>query len=111
LSFSFIADCASLRAWLALNLVELGEFDPAIRVAEEAVEFTELTQHPYELLSRFAVSWVHLKRGQERSIIPELEEGLARCRARNPEYGNFVWRRARPGVHAGGALGGRRRPA
>ena len=85
-----MVDCATSRAWLALNLVELGEFDAAIRVAEEAVELAESAQHPHAL-SRFAVSWVHLRRGEGRSVIPELEQGLARCRAMNhPEYGDSV---------------------
>ena len=34
---SFMFDCATSRSWQALNLVELGEFDAALRVAEEAV--------------------------------------------------------------------------
>ncbi len=82
LPFSFMADCATSRAWLALNLVELGEFDLAIRVADEAVELAESAQHPH-LLARFAVSWVRLRRGEGTSVIPELEQGLARCRAMN----------------------------
>ena len=63
LPFSFMVDCATSRAWQALNLVELGEFDAAIRVADEAVELTESAQH-HHLLARFAVSWVHLRRGE-----------------------------------------------
>jgi class 3 adenylate cyclase/tetratricopeptide (TPR) repeat protein len=82
LPFSFIADCATSRLWLGLSLVELGEFDAAIGVAEELVELTESAQH-HRLLARFMVSWVHLCRGEGRSVISELEQGLARCRAMN----------------------------
>ena len=77
-----MADCATARAWLACNLVELGEFDAAIRVAAEAVEIAESAQHPH-VLARFTASWVRVSRGEWTSIIPELEEGLARCRSVN----------------------------
>jgi class 3 adenylate cyclase/tetratricopeptide (TPR) repeat protein len=82
LPFSVMLDCATSRAWLAFNLIELGEFDAAIRVAEEAMELVESAQH-YHPLSRFAVPFVHLRRGEGVSVIPDLEQGVARCTAMN----------------------------
>jgi tetratricopeptide (TPR) repeat protein len=81
--FLLMAERATARAWLACNLVELGEFESATRIAQEALRITESAPYRH-LLSRFAVSWVQVQRGEWMASIPDLEEGLAHCRSLNP---------------------------
>ena len=82
LPFAFMIVCANSRAWLGLDLVELGEFDRAISVGREAMDLVEAAQYPHQL-SRFVGPWSSLRRGEGTRVIPELEQGFALCKSIN----------------------------
>ena len=69
------------RSWLAWTLAELGDFDEATRVAEEAAEIAATGDHPY---SRIQACWglgtVYLIQGRLDRSVPALEQGLVSAR-------------------------------
>ena len=72
---------ANSRAWMAFILVELGEFDRALQIAQDAARQVEAREifHP---LPRFALALSYVRRGETHSI-PDLERGLGLCREMN----------------------------
>ena len=78
--------CLRTLCWLALDLVELGELDRALSVAQEAAglaaALADVTYKP-SLLANFVVPWSHLIRGEVTLAIPALERGLAHCKSLN----------------------------
>jgi len=72
------------RAWLAIGLARLGEFDGAIAHGEAAVRLAESAAHPHTLIeAQSALGRVHLDRGDLARAIAMFELGLAPSRAWN----------------------------
>jgi tetratricopeptide (TPR) repeat protein len=93
------------RSWLAWTLAELGDFDEATRVAEEAAEIAATGDHPY---SRIQACWglgtVYLIQGRLDRAVPALEQGLVSARLESISF--FVPFITAP-LGAAYALGGR----
>jgi class 3 adenylate cyclase/tetratricopeptide (TPR) repeat protein len=69
------------RAWLVWCLAELGEFERAVPLGEEAIRIAEAVDHPYSILTaRFGVGGLHLRRGDLTRAIAVLEHALELCR-------------------------------
>jgi class 3 adenylate cyclase/tetratricopeptide (TPR) repeat protein len=72
------------RSWLAWTLAELGDFDEATRVADEAAAIAETGDHPY---SRIQACWglgiLHMIQGGLDRAVPALEQGLVSARLEN----------------------------
>jgi len=65
------------RLWLALSLSELGRFDEAVAIAEEAHAAAEAVSHPYSLaFAKSTLGRLHLSRGAPETAIPVLEQAL-----------------------------------
>ena len=68
------------RGWLAMCHAELGDFDMAIRVGEEAVRMAEPFQVAFDLvMARVGLGYVHLRRGHLQEAIRHLQRGLGVC--------------------------------
>jgi class 3 adenylate cyclase/tetratricopeptide (TPR) repeat protein len=93
------------RSWLAWTLAELGDFDEATRVAEEAAEIAASGDHAY---SRIQACWglgtVYLIQGRLDRAVPALEQGLVSARLESISF--FVPFITAP-LGAAYALGGR----
>jgi DNA-binding SARP family transcriptional activator len=62
------------RAWSAFALAELGRFDDALSLLEDALPAVEALEHPYSLMRvNFAIGVVHLARGMVDRALPRLE--------------------------------------
>ena len=73
---------AVMTRWLlASSLAERGQFDEALRYAEEGWRTAEEVRHPYSLvLSSWGLALVHVLKGQFSPAATQLEQGLALCR-------------------------------
>jgi class 3 adenylate cyclase/tetratricopeptide (TPR) repeat protein len=70
------------RVYLVCSLAELGEFDKALRFAEEAVEIARGANHVYSLaFSYYGAGTVLTLRGEVPRGISVLEQGLELCRS------------------------------
>jgi len=70
------------RVYLVCSLAELGEFDRALRLAEEAVEIARAANHVYSLaFSYYGAGTVLALQGEELRGISVLEQGLELCRS------------------------------
>jgi DNA-binding NtrC family response regulator/tetratricopeptide (TPR) repeat protein len=68
------------RAWLVWCLAELGEFDRALPLGEEAIRLAESVGQPYSVLAaHFGVGGLHLRRGEIARAVSVLEPALALC--------------------------------
>ncbi len=68
------------RRWLALCLASIGEFDPALRVAEDAVRGADAAASPLDQVwASYSLARVHLERGDPATAIPLLEGTLPFC--------------------------------
>jgi tetratricopeptide (TPR) repeat protein len=66
------------RIWSAFALSELGRFDEAIIMLEEALPAVEALEHPYSLMRvHFGIGVVHLARGRLEHAVPALERAAA----------------------------------
>ena len=93
------------RSWLAWTLAELGDFDEASRVADEATAIAAAGDHAY---SRIQACWgigiLHLLQGRLDRAVPALEQGLVSARLESiPFFVPFI---TAP-LGAAYALGGR----
>jgi len=71
-----------IRGYLACSLAELGEFGPALRYADEAVDLAELAGHVYSLsFSYYSKGLVLALQGQVPQSITVLEQSLQVCRS------------------------------
>jgi tetratricopeptide (TPR) repeat protein len=72
------------RAWLAIGLARLGEFEDAIQNGEAAVRLAESAAHPHTLIeAQSSLGRVHLDRGDLARAIALFELGLVPSRAWN----------------------------
>ncbi|HEY7203526.1 MAG TPA: AAA family ATPase [Methylomirabilota bacterium] len=63
------------RIWSAVALCELGRFDEALRLVEEARPVVEAIEHPYSLMRvHFGIGAVHFARGRLDQAVPALEQ-------------------------------------
>ncbi|MCP3471329.1 AAA family ATPase [Bradyrhizobium sp. CCGUVB1N3] len=70
------------RVYLVCSLAELGEFDQALRLAEEAMEIARVANHVYSLgFSLYGAGTVLALRGEAPRGISVLEQGLELCRS------------------------------
>ncbi|HTO65346.1 MAG TPA: adenylate/guanylate cyclase domain-containing protein [Bradyrhizobium sp.] len=70
------------RIYLVGSLAELGEFDRALRLAEEAVDIARAANHVYSLaFAYYGAGTVLALRGEARRGISVLEQGLELCRS------------------------------
>ena len=70
------------RVYLVCSLAELGEFDRALRLAEEAVEIARAANHVYSLaFSYYGAGTVLALQGEVPRGISVLEQGLELCRS------------------------------
>jgi class 3 adenylate cyclase/tetratricopeptide (TPR) repeat protein len=70
------------RVYLVCSLAELGEFDRALRLAEEAVEIARAANHVYSLaFSYYGTGTVLAFQGDVARSITVLEQGLDVCRS------------------------------
>jgi tetratricopeptide (TPR) repeat protein len=70
------------RAYLALSLAELGEFDEAAAAAEEARRLAADLGHRYSAAAAaFGVGMVELRRGEPETAVEAFAEGLELCLA------------------------------
>jgi class 3 adenylate cyclase/tetratricopeptide (TPR) repeat protein len=68
------------RSHLGWSLAELGEFDDAIAVTEEAIRLAETAGHGYSLAyALLGLGGVLLRRGPMREAVPVVERGIALC--------------------------------
>jgi tetratricopeptide (TPR) repeat protein len=78
-AFSPVVTC---RIWAAWCLSELGDFDAAISVAEEALRLATTLEQPLPpVAAAYGFGIVHLRRGDVAGAIPVLEGGLEVSRA------------------------------
>jgi tetratricopeptide (TPR) repeat protein len=69
------------RNWLIRSLVELGRFDEAARLGDEALAIAETAREPFSLtVACWSLGHLHLRRGDVAGAIGPLERGLALCR-------------------------------
>jgi class 3 adenylate cyclase/tetratricopeptide (TPR) repeat protein len=72
------------RAWLALGLASVGQFQEAMQYGAEAVGIAESVDHPHSVIeAQAALGRVHLARGDLDRAIALFERGLAPSRAWN----------------------------
>ena len=73
---------AVMSRWvLASSLAERGQFDEALRYAEEGWRTAEEVRHPYSLiLASWGLALVHVLKGEFSPAASQLEQGLALCR-------------------------------
>jgi len=70
------------RVYLVCSLAELGEFDRALRLAEEAIEIARGANHVYSLaFSYYGTGTVLALQGEVSQSITVLEQGLDVCRS------------------------------
>jgi class 3 adenylate cyclase/tetratricopeptide (TPR) repeat protein len=92
-SFGMIAfSSVWARSWLAWSLAELGDFDEAIALGEEAVEIATAGNHaPSRLQALFGVGIFSVIQGRLDRAIPALEQGLVLARLESfPFYSPFI---------------------
>jgi DNA-binding SARP family transcriptional activator len=66
------------RVWSAFALCELGRFDEALRLVEEALPAVEALEHPYSLMRvHFGIGAVHAARGHLAQAVPALERAAS----------------------------------
>ncbi|HEY7040331.1 MAG TPA: AAA family ATPase [Methylomirabilota bacterium] len=66
------------RLWRALALCELGRFDEALGLVEEALPVVEALEHPYSLMRvHDGIGAVHAARGRLVQAVPALERAAA----------------------------------
>jgi DNA-binding SARP family transcriptional activator/tetratricopeptide (TPR) repeat protein len=66
------------RVWRAIALCELGRFDEALRLVEEALPVVEALEHPYSLMRvHDGIGAVHAARGRLAQAVPALERAAA----------------------------------
>src|SRR5262245_2767468 len=66
------------RIWSAVALCELGRFDEALRLVEEALPVVEALEHPYSLMRvHYGIGAVHAARGRLAQAVPALERAAA----------------------------------
>jgi DNA-binding SARP family transcriptional activator/tetratricopeptide (TPR) repeat protein len=72
------------RAWLALALAELGEFDEAVALADEAVASAEALDHAFSRANAYrAAGYAAMLRGDAVRAAAVLERGMALCKAQD----------------------------
>ena len=72
------------RFWLSLSLAELGRFDEAVAIAEEAHTAAEAVNHPYSLaFAKATLGRLHLARGAVEAAVPILEQALGLIESRS----------------------------
>jgi tetratricopeptide (TPR) repeat protein len=70
---------ATVLLW---SLAELGEFDAAGTVGEDAIRLAESVEHPYsQIFARLGPGFLHLRRGEHADAIKLLEPALQLCEA------------------------------
>ncbi len=70
------------RIYLVCSLAELGEFDRALRIAEEAVEIARGANHVYSVaFSHYGKGTILALQGEVSQSIAVLEQGLEVCRS------------------------------
>jgi len=75
------------RSWLAWTLAELGDFDEAAAIAEEALAIAVSADHTYSRFQAFyGLGIVHLLRGRPGLAVPTLEQGLVLARLENNRF-------------------------
>jgi len=66
------------RIWRAIALCELGRFDEALGLVEEALPVVEAVEHPYSLMRvHSGIGAVHAARGRLEQAVPALERAAA----------------------------------
>jgi tetratricopeptide (TPR) repeat protein len=80
------------RSWLAWSLAEIGEFDEAVDVAEEAAEIATAGDQAYSRVQAlFGCGVVYVIRGHVDKAISALEEGLVLARVESiPFFAPFI---------------------
>jgi class 3 adenylate cyclase len=80
------------RAWLAWTLAEVGDFDEATRVADEATVIAAAGDHAYSRVQAcWGVGMLHLIQGRLDRAVPALEQGLVSARLENiPFFVPFI---------------------
>jgi len=80
------------RSWLAWALAEIGEFDEAARVADEATTIAATGDHAYSRIQAcWGVGMLHLIQGRLERAVPALEQGLVSARLENiPLFVPFI---------------------
>ena len=80
------------RSWLAWTLAEVGEFDEANAIAEEALEIASSGDHAYSRLQAFfGLGILDVVRGRPGRAIPTLEQGLVLARLESiPFFAPFI---------------------
>ncbi len=75
------------RSWLAWALAELGEFEEAARVADEATAIAATGDHAYSRIQAcWGVGMLHLIQGRLDRAMPALEQGLVSARLENVPF-------------------------
>jgi class 3 adenylate cyclase/tetratricopeptide (TPR) repeat protein len=89
------------RGYMVLSLADLGEFDEAVAIGEEAVRLAEEfdNAHSHAVVAH-ALGLAHLIRGDLERAIPLLEQELARCEAANIPMGSRLLPSALGYAHA-----------
>ena len=74
----FVLPALFSRSFVAWSLAELGEFDRAASIAEEAVHLAELANHPFSTgYARLGMGVVYLRQGDTRRAISCFERALS----------------------------------
>jgi tetratricopeptide (TPR) repeat protein len=81
-AWDVLQGCQRICAWLAFDLVELGEFDRSTHVARMGARTAAASQQ-FQALAQFAVPWSYVARGEAKTAIPDLEQGLSLCKSMN----------------------------
>jgi tetratricopeptide (TPR) repeat protein len=72
------------RAWLALSLAELGEFDEAVVLAQAALAMGDTADHAFSQANAYrAAGYVWILRGHPLRAAAVLERGMALCESRD----------------------------
>jgi class 3 adenylate cyclase/tetratricopeptide (TPR) repeat protein len=79
-SWDFWRIAGMSRAWLVLNLVDIGDLDRAATLAVELNDWLDRGQRLL-LMGKFVLPWTQLARGEFAKATPLLEQGLGICRA------------------------------
>jgi class 3 adenylate cyclase/tetratricopeptide (TPR) repeat protein len=71
---------ASSRSWLSYCHAELGAFMEGLAMTEEGLRIAETANHPFGLIEAcYALSVVHLGKGEAQRAIPVLERAMSLC--------------------------------
>jgi tetratricopeptide (TPR) repeat protein len=72
------------KSWLVRGLAQLGRFEEAMPLLEEAIQTATEREHPYSLVyAYYAAGVLFLVKGEFPDAIKRLESGLALCEASN----------------------------